>query len=191
MRRNLILNVALTLSLVAGAAACGGDDDGGGGDTVEKGAWVADLCTAIGGWTDELVALGTGIGETLGEDATPEEGRDALVGLFDDAITATDDMLDAVEEAGAPDVEDGEALAADLLDILTKTKDILEEGRESAADLPTGNPEAFREAATEVGSSVEESFNALGEGFEKLDERYDGINLESDFEDEPACAALE
>jgi hypothetical protein len=194
MRRH-VLHITLVLALLGGGAACGGDDDdggdGGGGDTVETGAWVADVCTAVGGWATGLQEVGSEISDSVTDPSDIEGARDAIVEVFDTAVESTDDMLAAVDEAGVPDVKDGPALARDFRDALSGAKDVFETARDEAENLPTDDPESFASAAGELSGSVEDGFAAVGEGLESLDEKYSSIDLESAFEDEPACAALE
>lgn len=194
MRRRFVLNVALSLTLVTGVVACGGGDDdsggGAGGDTVETGAWVADVCTAVGDWALGLQEIGTNIADEASS-SDIQAARDSLVDLFDSAVSSTEDMLDAVDEAGAPDVKDGPALARDFRDALDGAKTVFEKARDDAADLPTDDPEDFGSDAEALASKVGEGFDAVGEGLEDLDDKYSGIDLQSEFEDEPACAGLE
>ncbi len=103
------------LAVLAGLfiAACGGDDDDGGG-SADVGDYASDICTAFTDWTQAIQDRQTELQEGLQPGASPQEGKDALQGFLDDAVAASDQLVEDVDAAGTPDTENGED-AADAL----------------------------------------------------------------------------
>jgi hypothetical protein len=99
-------------------------------------------------------------------------------------------MLQKVEAAGAPAVDDGEAIARDLREELAKIKPVFEGARESAEALPD-DPEAFVDAAQDLGSALAAGGGEVGGRLEATQEKYDSPELEKAFDEEPACQTLD
>jgi hypothetical protein len=197
----LALVVALALLLLV--PACGGDGDGGGngggnggGEAAEPEArdpeeWVADVCGAVGSWVADIQEQSTELGETARGAENLEDARDQFAAFFDGVVDRTEEMLTEIEDADAPAVEDGEATAQDLRDTLEPIQGVFENARDEAEDLPTDDPAAFEDGATEIGQTVEEEATEISDAFDELDQRYDVPELDEAFEEEEeACAEL-
>ena len=100
------------------------------------------------------------------------------------------DMLGSVEDAGAPDIERGDELAADLLAALQPVKTTFEEAVVEAQTLPTDDPETFSAAATELGNSITGSQGDFQTQFNALQQEYDSPEINAAFETVPACAEV-
>ncbi len=176
-----------TIPLIAVMAlfisACGDDDDDGGGDSVAVGEYASDICTAFFGWRDAIQDGQTELQSSLAPDAAPQEGKDALQGFLDNAVAASDQLIEDVEGAGTPDTENGEEAADVLQTAAERARDQLEDAQADVADLPTDSPEAFTEAAEQFGSDVEAALGAAGEGLEDVD----APELDQAFDEEEAC----
>jgi len=160
----------LTTIAVLGAAlalgACGGDDDddgGGGGDQVSAEEYASAICSSTQDWVGSLQKRATDLGESLGTDVSPEQGKDALAGFLDDVIADTDDWIAGVTDAGVPDVSGGEQAAEDLRAAAEEAKGVLEDTRASVEDLPTDDEAEFAREADEVGNATEESLGKVGD----------------------------
>jgi hypothetical protein len=177
--RSKVAGVALVSTLVGGLVACGGSD------TVSARDYASDVCGAVKQYTD-------GIQERVSEiqsDApqNPEEGKEVLTTFMDNMISDTDELINEVEEAGVPDVEDGEQIADEMQSALEQVKSLLEDARSQIADLPTDDPQAFAEGTAEIGTTLSESGQEIQTGFEEL--RTDELREAS--EDIEACQEIE
>ena len=143
LRSKTILLLALLALFIS---ACGDDDDGGGG-SADVGDYASDICTAFTDWTKAIQDRQTELQEGLQPGASPQEGKDALEGFLDDAVTASDQLVEDVEAAGTPDTDNGEEAADALQQAATEARDKLAEAQENVADLPTDSPQAFSDAA--------------------------------------------
>jgi hypothetical protein len=174
-----------TIPLIAAAAlfvsACGDDD--GGGDKVEVGDFASGICTAFTDWTDAIQARQSELQEGLDPGASPQEGKDALQGFLDDAVEASDQLVDDVEGAGTPDTDNGQDAADALQGAAESARDKLEDARASVEELPTESPEAFSKAADDFGNEVRSALEGVGEGLEEIDTP----ELDKAIDEEKAC----
>jgi hypothetical protein len=168
----------ITLFLAVSLAACGGG-------AVSPRAYVKSVCEAVGDWQGQIQDRSTSLGQNLGTDATPEQGKGALAEFLDGVITDTQGMVDQVEEAGSPDIEDGEDQAKQLTDALTQVLEAFRAARTDVQTLPTDSPEAFQQGADEIGNTIQSAFTEAGSTFDQPSPELDPI-----FEDEPACDQL-
>jgi hypothetical protein len=182
-RRSLTAMVAASLVL----AACGGDDDGdGGGDSVSAEDYASAVCTSTQDWVGGLQKRATDLQGALGSNATPEEGKNALAGFLDDVLADTDDWVAALDEAGVPDVDGGEAAADELRSAAEDAKGVLEDTRARVDDLPTDDEQQFAREAGEVGSATQESLGKVGDAISEPESK----DLRDALQDAPACSQL-
>jgi hypothetical protein len=147
--------LALSVSTVAG---CGGDDDG---DTVDAQAYTGDVCTAVGGWLEAILA-GVQEATQLPPGTSAQEGKDFLIGFIDDALAQTSATRDELADAGVPDVEGGEETADALVSTFDEAVTVFEQASADTQALPTDSPQAFDEAATELGNTTRDSLSQAG-----------------------------
>ncbi len=210
----LVLGLA-TLGLVA----CGGDDSGaasttaGGGasstaasstgsettsggstsgDAVPVDTWAGSVCGAVDTWLAGINANGAKLTEDVKSITDLTAGRDILVKFMDDAVALTDTMISDVQAAGAPDIAsgDGDQLSADLIDALTPVKETFADAKTEAQKLPTSDPAAFSQAATDLGQKITSSQTGFSASFDALQKKYDDPALNDAFANNPSCVKL-
>lgn len=172
----------------SGDSTASTESSGSGNDQVDE--WAGAVCGAVGSWLTGINDLGTQLGTDVQGIADLNEGRDLLVTFMEDVVGLTDDMLGSVEDAGAPDIERGDELAADLLAALQPVKTTFEEAVVEAQTLPTDDPETFSAAATELGNSITGSQGDFQTQFNALQQEYDSPEINAAFETVPACAEV-
>jgi hypothetical protein len=184
---------AVSLLLAGSLAACGGDDGddaggGGGGDssgeTVSAESWAADVCGAMKSWVSGIQQKTTELTESF-TSGSPEEGKEVLVGLFEEMSAQTGDLITAVEEAGVPDVEGGEEVSEDFVAAFTEAQDILDSAQGDIEALPS-DPQGFQEGAAELGPRLQEAISSIGESISEPESQ----ELRDAVEQEEACAAV-
>jgi hypothetical protein len=178
------------VAFVLAVPACGGDGGDGGTDGREAQAWVADVCSAVGSWVEGIQEEGTALGESAQGAENLQQARGQFVDFFDQVIARTERMLRQVGDAGAPAVEDGDAIAEDLHSALEPIQGVFEDARGDAANLPTDDPAAFQAGATEIGETVQREAAEIGEAFDRLEREYDVPELDEAFDEEEACAEI-
>ena len=177
-----------TFSAIAIAAvlvtACGDDDDGGGGgDTVSAGDYASDICTAFLGWRDAIQERQQDLQEGLSPGISPQQGKDALGGFIGDAVTASDDLVQQVEDAGVPDAENGQEAADALQKAAQDARDELAKAQAEVEELPTDDRQAFGTAADQLGNNVRTALGEVGSGLEDIESE----ELDKAFDEEDAC----
>jgi hypothetical protein len=175
--------MALVLS-IAILAGCGDDDDT--TDTVDAETYAGDVCSAIGGWLESILS-GAQEATQLPPGTTPQEGKDFLVGFIDDALAETTATRDALEQAGVPDVEGGEETADALVSTFEEAVAVFEDASAETEALPTDSPQAFDEAATELGTTTQESLSQAGSALQELETSEE---LGTAAQDAPECQEL-
>jgi hypothetical protein len=153
-------------------------------------AWAGSVCGPVGSWLTGINDLGAQLSTDVQGIADLEEGRDLLVTFMEDVVGLTDDMLGSVEDAGAPDIERGDELAADLLTALEPVKATFEDAVVEAQNLPTDDADTFSAAATELGNSITGSQGEFQAQFDALQQEYDSPEINEAFETVPACAQV-
>ena len=183
MRRWLrtVLSVAVATTLLA---ACSGD--GGGSQTVTPEAFVADLCTGMSTYIEDVQALAADFGGSFDPTADGVTQRDAVAGYLDDVIAVTEDLVASMEAAGVPDVEGGEAAAERLLAAFEDAQAALEDARAQVDTLPTDDTQALGEGVQALGADIEASFSAIGDSVSGLSVP----ELDAALRSEPACRSL-
>ncbi len=187
---------ALAFVLVLVFAACGGDD---GEDTDAPEAsettsaapasaqeYVSTLCTEMQNWLTKLQEGQAQVQQTVQPGASPAEGQAALATFFDSAVTATDELITAIESAGVPDVEGGEEISQDIVAKFEDAKAALESARAQVDMLPTDDRQAFARASQELGATVQTQLESIGDALSSLSQP----ELDEAAAQEPACTAL-
>ncbi|MDQ4144800.1 MAG: hypothetical protein M3198_13880 [Actinomycetota bacterium] len=199
-RRSKIAALAMALVFVLGA--CGGDDEeeiptttestpatessSPAASTVSAQEYVSTLCTEMQNWLTALQEGQAEVQETVQPGAEPAEGQAALATFFDGAITATQDLVTAIQEAGVPDVEGGEEISADLLGKFEEAQAALEDARAQVDTLPVDDRTAFAEAATQLGTTIQTQLQAIGDALSSLSQP----ELDEAAAADPACTQL-
>jgi hypothetical protein len=171
--------------LISGCGGDGGDPEG-----REPREWVADVCGAVGSWTNGIQDESTALGESAQGAENLAQARNQFVDFFDQVIARTDRMLTQIDDAGTPAVDDGEAIAEDLRNTLEPIQDAFADARDDAENLPTDDPAAFQEGATQIGETVQEEAQEISRAFDELEREYDVPELDEAFEEEEACSEI-
>jgi hypothetical protein len=192
MRRLVLL--PCVLAAVAALAACGGggggDADDGGESAAEPTTWVDQVCTALVSWRDDVEAAAGDLGSAVTESASAEDLRSQLSGFLSDVVTRTDGLLEEVDGAGTPDVDQGEAIRADLQSVLADVREVIAGAQQDAESLPTDDLASFATAAQELGTSIQTGIQDVGTTFADLNDRYDVPELEEAFQANATCGEL-
>jgi hypothetical protein len=191
MRRIWLLTCAAATALAL--AACGGGGgggEGGGEAAVDPATWVDQVCTALVSWRDDVQASAGELGSAVQESASAEDLRSQLSGFLSDVVARTDDLLEEVDGAGTPDVDQGEAIRTDLQGVLGDVREVLAKAEEDAQSLPTDDLASFASAAQELGTSIQTGIQDVGTTFDDLNAKYDVPELEDAFQANENCSGL-
>jgi chromosome segregation ATPase len=162
--------VAVTATLVVGAAACGGE-------TSAEEEWADSVCTDVGAWQDQLQQAEDDIRTAL--ESPGAETVSAIDTAVRQAIDATRTLSDDVENLEAPDTDSGaqaqqqlNALATQLESTAAQAQQILdrvaEDPVQALEDLAAFAPELQSAVTAASGTleAIQASGNDLQQGFE-------------------------
>ena len=154
----MLVAVIATAMLLAGCSK----------DTVSPEKYMSSVCTETFDWLTSIQIRSQVISSKITPDMTAADGKKVLAGLLDYLIDISQKAVDGIEAAGVPDVENGEDVATTLKCAFEQAKGIFEDARAKVDDLPTDDPSAFQQAATDLGISVEDAANEIGRSLDKL-----------------------
>ena len=185
MRKRMAALVIPLGMLVLGA--CSGDDetgtDGEGEtDTVSATEYATGVCGAIAGWVEDIQGLNQDLQANL-DPTSIDALKDAMVGFLEDVTAATDAVIEEVEAAGIPDVEDGQAAADAVLSALSDSRDVFQDAHDRVEGLSTDDPAAFGEELQTLGTDLQSSMSGIGS---ELDQ-FASPELDEASKDIPEC----
>ena len=126
----------------------------------------------------------------LGTVTSIAEARRQLVGYLDWSIRDADKMLDELEAAGNPAVENGDKIGQTLRTELGAIEPALQEARKKMAALPDNPPPAFASGAEEIGTELNATISEVGGRLDVTLGQFDTPELGRAMQDVPACREL-
>lgn len=163
-------------ALVLAASGCGGD-------SVEVDDYANDLCTALKGWTQDLRDSQAELQQKATPDSSLETDRDALEQFVADAVAATDDLKQEVEDAGEPDIDGGGDVSDAFQEAVDDTRSQLEEAQDKVSQIPADNAQDYRAAVDEFLTNLRSTLEGIDEHFEDVD----APDLDMALDDASAC----
>jgi hypothetical protein len=149
--------VAVGIIVLIGIGAVLSDDDS--GEVVSAGEWAESVCGAVGVWRGELEATVEDIrtpnaaaGSEEPQSETPQ-GRTGFIRVgLERAVLATETMVEGVDNAGTPDVTDGEQVADAVSSWADSARDDLEDAQDSLDEEADSLEEAIEQVTDAVGA---------------------------------------
>jgi ABC-type glycerol-3-phosphate transport system substrate-binding protein len=203
MRKLLaILTAAALLTLLGACGTSGGNDDAGSDETTTTAAadetttapeeeetttteaesdavdvdeWAAGFCGSFSTWLDEIQAASSDVGSqvTAGD---LESAQAAISTLFGTASDVTETLITDLEDLGAPDIDDGEQLVADLGDKFQGFVDAADTAQADTDALDL-DPATFEEQANGLVERFQAEVSAVGDSFGEIDAAYPSPEL--------------
>jgi hypothetical protein len=179
-------------------------------DGVAVDEWVAEVCTSLDEWIGALEAAdeelqdvldlsgttgrtgdgGLDTGTTGTGTADIDERKQTLVDFLDDAVAASDKLLDELDAAGVPDVGEGEELAEVFNDGFKAARDALADGLDNAEQLSTDSAADFRDGVTEITDDIDIAFIELQTAFNEAGSELDVDEFDEAYAEEEACEPI-
>jgi hypothetical protein len=141
--------VGVLLVLVLGAVLNDREE----GETVPAGEWAQNVCGTVGVWRADLAGIVEDLSEpnaeaTVGEEpqSETEQGhRGNIRKSLDRALSATELMVDGVDNAGVPDSPEGEEAAERVSEWAGEAEEALEEAQDALDDEPESIDQAVEQ----------------------------------------------
>ena len=188
------LTVLVTFGAIALLGACGasgGSSDGASDDSttteapakttttkpaVTVDAWAASFCGSFGTWLDEIKAASSEVGGQV----TPgdlESAQTAIADLFGTASGATQTLIDDIEGAGDPDIEDGDQLVDDLITKFEAFDSAAQDAKADTEALATEDFDTFQAEADELTTRFQDEVDKVADSFGEIDTKYPSEEL--------------
>ncbi|HEU4425324.1 MAG TPA: hypothetical protein VFR67_22560 [Pilimelia sp.] len=165
----------MLVALMAGGTGCAS------GPTPR--AWAASVCEALGPWRAEIGSLTARTREQMTAATTPAQAKENLVRLFGGAQAASETARSRVEQAGVPDTDGGDAVAAGFLASLTAVRDAYGKARDSIEKLATARASEFYDGVEAVMKVLDSEYGRSALDTTKLD----SPELKQAFDEVPEC----
>jgi hypothetical protein len=198
MSRSALLRWFAVVASVFVLAACSSDngveggttDDGGEGPapaTADADGYAAAVCGALTDWMTAIEDGNTELQSSLENETDLEAVKQRLLEFLDDTIASTDEMLGSIEDAGAPDVDNGEEIHQQLLELLGRASTAFQDARDTVDGLDASDPQALGTGLQELGTSLQAAFADVENPLENTD----STELDEAFQANEDCTSLD
>jgi len=172
MRRLAPLAALAALSLLA---ACAGGPP--------PRVWAASVCSALTPWRAELDTLTTKAQQQANAAPNSAQAKENLVRLFDGAQKSTEAARLKVEQAGVPDVDNGDKIARSFLTTLAAVRDSYGHAKDGVNGLTAGDPATFSDGVATVLTTLNTEYAKSAIDVTQLD----SVELRKAFDEVPEC----
>ena len=195
MRGPLVWIAVVAVGIVALIAIGAMLSDDESGETVSAGEWAESVCGAVGVWRGELEATVEDIrtpnaaaGSEEPQSETPQ-GRTGFIRVgLERAVLSTDTLVEGIENAGTPDVSQGEEVA----DLVSEWADSARDELEEAQDALDEEADSLEEAVEQITDAVGAIGSVLASGTRTLaDVARTEPSLVAVFRDTSTCQELQ
>ncbi|HET6214520.1 MAG TPA: hypothetical protein VFE14_16760 [Micromonosporaceae bacterium] len=173
MRTPRALVPVVLLGLLLGG--CGGGPD--------ANAWAATVCTALAPWRTEIGSLTERARKQLAAATTPAQAKENLVRLLGGAQEASETARAKVAAAGVPDVDGGDAVAAEFVASLTAARDAYGKAKSTVQKLGAGDEKAFYDGVVAAMATLTQEYGRSSLDTTKLH----SVELQVAFDEVPEC----
>jgi hypothetical protein len=137
------------------------------------------------GWQQTLRERQAELQQGVDPGASLGAERDALNRFVDTAVDASDTLVDDIDDAGVPDIENGAEVADTIRTAFEDTRGKIEDAQDKVADIPVDSPGDYRAAADQFVADLRTTLEGIGG---RLDD-VDAPELESALDEASACQA--
>lgn len=145
--------------------------------------WAASVCEALAPWRTEISNLTRNTQQQMTAETTPAQAKENLVRLMGGAEQASETARRAVQDAGVPDVENGQTVSREFLASLTGMRDAYRRARKSIEGLDTTEADGFYAGVRTAVNALNRDYDASALDTSKLD----SVELKRAFDEVPEC----
>ncbi len=149
-------------------------EDGAGDVDVDE--WAEGFCGDFEAWLAALETASAEVGTDLGA-GDLEGARAAILDLFETASDETVALRTSIEDGGAPDIDNGEGLQAELVTRMDAFNDSIVSARTQLEAIPADDPAAFEDGVLDAVTTFEVEATEIGDSFAELDRTFDDPDL--------------
>ena len=148
---------AAALLAVVALAGCGGSS----GSGVPAKTYVKSICTALGGWKQQVQSAGQALQSSGAATASPANAKVQYVGFVSSLLRATRQAASSLRAAGTPSVKDGATIAGGLSGAFDHSSQALATALTHAQAIPTTSTAVFEAAANGVTTEIRSALASI------------------------------
>jgi hypothetical protein len=201
MRKSLaVLAAAGMLTVLGGCGTSGGEDDAADDPTTTEASetteaaeeetttteapaddavaveeWAVSFCDDFSTWLTDIQDASSSVGTEIAP-GDFDGAKAAIAGLFGTASDITDQLISDLEENGAPDIEDGDQLVADLIEKFEGFVAAVDQA-EADTEALEADPATFEADITALTDRFSAEVEAVGDSFSEIDADYPSPEL--------------
>ncbi|WP_421120059.1 lipoprotein [Aquihabitans daechungensis] len=148
-------------------------------DAVEVADWAESFCGSFSTWLEEIQTASGGVTENV----TPgdiDSAKTAIADLFGSASEATQTLISDLEDAGDPDIDDGDELVDDLIEKFEAFDAAALEAKTDTESLATDDIATFQAEADELTTRFQDEVNTVADSFSEIDTKYPSEELNTE-----------
>lgn len=142
------------LVVLAVCAGCGSSSS----SKVSTATYVKSVCSAIAPLEGDIVNRTKALSNS-NQDAV--QAKKALEGFLAAVAQDADRAVANIRAAGTPDLDKGDAVAADIVKAFSQLRDAMHAAKAKASSLPTDSPSTYKTAAQALNDSLRQSLNNI------------------------------
>ncbi|MGD1224755.1 MULTISPECIES: small secreted protein [Streptomyces] len=166
------VNKKLTAALSGGAvlilalSGCSSDD----GENDELNAWAKQVCGAVQPQAKKIEAANAAIQKETSDNSAPADVRKTDSQAFQDMADAYKAISDAVDKAGAPNVDDGKTKQTNAVKELNDLSAAYVDLKKQVGELDTKDQGKFAEGLKDIATQLNKLSQSGNDALKKLEE---------------------
>ncbi|GDY64694.1 hypothetical protein SAV14893_040870 [Streptomyces avermitilis] len=153
--------------LVLALSGCSSSDDGG---SDKLNSWAKQVCDAVQPQAKKIEAANTAIQKETSDNSAPADVQKTDSQAFQDISDAYKAMANAVDKAGAPDVENGKTKQANAVKELDDLSSAYADLKKQTDELDTKNQAKFADGLKGVATQLEKLSKSGSDALNNLEE---------------------
>ena len=148
-------------------------------DAVDVAEWADSFCGSFSTWLDAIQAASSGVADNV----TPgdiDSAKTAIADLFGTASDATQTLIDEIEGAGDPDIDDGDKLVDDLTEKFQAFDSAAQTAKSDTEALATDDIATFQSEADDLTTTFQDEVDKVAESFSEIDTKYPSEELNTE-----------
>jgi hypothetical protein len=150
----ILRSLALAVALVAGLSGCKSPGEITTGGSVEKKVsareWMTTLCTAVDDWEKPVADV-----PQTGDNKNLAEMKPIVSDFLGSLSTATNEIVEKMDDAGVPDIDNGEKAASDFNKALRQMKTAIDGARSKVEVIPDKDPAKYPDGLVQLGTVLQ------------------------------------
>jgi hypothetical protein len=186
----VVFGAATLLLGLAGPATALTSDEPRDGRRVTPERYVREVCSALSDWIQTTYVADEGLFETveaLDRGGDSSAGKQDAIDFAEDAVAATDDLIETTREIGTPGFAGGSAVARDHLAVLRDVRDEYDSLRAAMTAMSVDDPVAMTDVLETRTVEAMDAFVVIGNPLETLQAN---SRLRSIVDDVGECAGV-